>query len=59
MKELMSLLDLNVGPRLDMPDEFLNDNGSAHAHTWASNEDLLPSCFIQFYLVRLRKHYFK
>lgn len=48
MKQLMILLDLNAGPRLDMPDGFANGNDLADAYTWDSNEDLLLSGFPSF-----------
>lgn len=55
----MSILDLNVGPRLAMDDGLADYNGFIDANTWASNKDLLPFWFTQFYWLRLRKHYFK
>lgn len=44
----MILLDLNAGPRLDMPDGFANGNDLADAYTWDPNEDLLLSGFPSF-----------
>lgn len=45
MKQLMILLDLNAGARLDMPDGFVNDNDLADGYTWDPNEDVLLSGF--------------
>lgn len=48
MKQLIILLDLNAGPRLDVSDGFANDNDLADTHTWDPNEDLLLSGFPGF-----------
>lgn len=48
MKQLVILLYLNAGLRLDRPDGFPNDNDLADAYTYNPNEDLLLSGFPNF-----------